>query len=287
MFRRRKLQAKNHRSDAGFTLVEIIFAMVITAFIAVVILKTTENASASLTRTADEVNSNLEVMNFSHNIRFDIAGSYDVFAFGTAAPSSSTLYSTATAGTPTSYNVECSSYWDSGSNSWELDSTSQVVRSLFTIKEKYFTPLPSDAETSNFYEPANTVWYGYEIRRAAVQNNQPLPKYQLWRVECPDGGPNVGARAHSTNQDKLLMNLGISLNGYNSNGSGNASTLPIPSPTLVNSPISGGSGITSSQTACSPASNCANVLLHCITESGNEVACPVNESSASYAYYRF
>jgi type II secretory pathway pseudopilin PulG len=180
---------KFNASDEGLTLVEILLAIVITAVIGVVIVKTTISSSAALTRTSREVNTNLQVMNFSRTLRYDIAGATDVYVF---------------ANPPSTIQRVCGS---AGIDSlkWQL-SNSGDARTLFTVRvNELIDPgyIPSSDSKPTYIERATGKWYGYEIRRPRAKQN-----FELWRVACDEtnGAPN--SRASWVGNEMLMVELG-------------------------------------------------------------------------------
>lgn len=180
---------KFNASDEGLTLVEILLAIIITAFIGVVIVKTTISSSAALTRTSREVNTNLQVMNFSRTLRYDIAGATDVYVF---ANPPSTLQRVC--GSARIDNVK-----------WQL-SDSQSARTLFTIRvNELIDPsyIPSSDSKPSYIERATGKWYGYEIRRPRANQN-----FELWRVACDETNGAPSARASWVGNESLMVELG-------------------------------------------------------------------------------
>jgi len=217
-------------------------------------LKTTTNASTALTRTADEVNSNLEIMNFTHDLRYDIAGSLNVYAFGSTAPASNLnlCHSTTDA------------RWNKGANdsaaagtTWDLTSkNSAVARTLFTVEENQVN-YDASSSTTNSYIPPTIAWYGYEIQRLPLTTD-PKAVFGLYRLVCPNVLNANGNQPGAPTSQKLLVTLGNNINPATTGGQ----SAPSDAPTLF----------------------CADSTT---TDGTLPAACPVSASTLQYDYYNF
>ena len=184
----RKSHFAFHSRQEGLTLVEVLFALIITSFVALVIAKTTISASAALSRTSREVNTNLQVMNFSRNLRYDIAGSTDTYVFSSTAPTGQTRL--------------CSS---GGTSKWDIG-VAGGVRTLFTVRVNELIDssyVPSSTSAPSYIEKATGKWYGYEIRRPLAKES-----FQLWRVTCDETNAAPVNRTDWTGNEMLLVDLG-------------------------------------------------------------------------------
>ena len=82
-----KLKALN--SDSGMTLIEVLLALIITAFISVVIANVTMGASRSLQVTAEEAINAQQSVVFSQRLKADISNSVSLYVFTQNKPSDS------------------------------------------------------------------------------------------------------------------------------------------------------------------------------------------------------
>lgn len=222
---RRKLN-----SDSGFTLVELIVAASITALIAVVIVRIAADSSKGLERSLSELKSNSQVVNFVRNIRYDISGSTDLFAFDKNTP------------TAAAQNYLCSS-WTSA-KSWTDPAAGNFVRELFSVAIndlEYVASQPVDGNSSLPFLPVVRRWAGYEIRG---DNGN----YSIWRVSCKDSGGTPDAITDS----RKLIDLGSNLDP-NVAGTGVPTVVGVPDPWFT---------ITCNNVVCPTASSTATLTSY-------------------------
>lgn len=196
-----KLKSLELRSEGGVTLIEVVIATLITSLLSVVLYKTSSNASMALTRTSQQVISNFQIVHFASDLRYNVAGSSDVYTFGT---------------TPAASTGNICSSWDGSTLQWTpLSSYSKIVRPLFSVRVK---DLIYDRTNPNppIYSDSTTVWYGYELRTNYFPGKAKPANFEIWRVTC-DGVTPV----RDANQDRNMLILGSSTNlsTYNPSGS--------------------------------------------------------------------
>ncbi|MFM5905552.1 MAG: hypothetical protein ACKORF_05565 [Micrococcales bacterium] len=155
-------------NDSGITFVEVLMAMAITLFISLLVMRVTFDASKSLDVASARSIANLKVIKFTNQLRYDIAGAFDVFVFGKHRP--------------TGVEAFCSS--DPAGAQWDNSSSQGFVRPLFSIRtvelEQPATPMPA---TENYWVNPVTNLVTYEIR-IAPQKERTKFEYELWRYEC-------------------------------------------------------------------------------------------------------
>lgn len=154
--------------DAGITFVEVLMAMAITLFISLLVMRISFDAAKSLDVATSRSIANLKVIKFTNQLRYDIAGAYDVFVFGKHRP--------------TGVDAFCSS--DALGDQWDNSSSQGFVRPLFSIRtvELDQAPKPMPA-TDNYWVNPVTNLVTYEIR-IAPQKIKTKFEYELWRYEC-------------------------------------------------------------------------------------------------------
>lgn len=195
-------------AEQGFTLLEVIAATVITATLAVVMVRVGIDASKGLGRSANEIKATNQVVNLVRNMRYDVAGSTDLFAFDNKTP------------TAAATSQMCSTY-AATTGDWTNTKATNFVRSLFSLKIndlKYTATEPGTSASPPLFLPTTPIWVGYEIRF----NSQ---TYEFWRVTCADtaGSPTAPDGAAS----KLLLNLGPNLDP-NAAGTGVPTVAGVP-----------------------------------------------------------
>lgn len=184
------LQARGHSRDAsGLTLIEVIVAASLTAFLAVGIGRVFSNLSYGLEIAADRSLSAQMLVKFSSSVKYDFAGARDVVVFGATPPGASSSL--------------CSSWkTDSLASRWTDPSRKDFTLPLFTlqISDTNYDQLSAAAPV---WQPvgSHTTFAGYEIRRSdfASAKKAARPLYQIWRVTCPgpSGSPGVATSPSS------------------------------------------------------------------------------------------
>lgn len=169
--------------DRGFTMVEMLIAILVTAIISVVIMRMFTTASLALNRAADESAAAVQATRFSRLIKYDVSGSDDAFIFGTNYP-------TGTSATGYLNNL-CSSTkgTTTATAKWTADpaGTSDFVRTLFTLRIPTIGYDPASSTTTTFAKDDGTVtglhsrWVSYEVRSGETSKGR---QFELWRVEC-------------------------------------------------------------------------------------------------------
>ena len=169
--------------DRGFTMVEMLIAILVTAVISVVIMRMFTTASLALNRAADESAAAVQATRFSRLIKYDVSGSDDAFIFGTNYP-------TGTSATGYLNNL-CSSTkgTTTATAKWTADpaGTSDFVRTLFTLRIPTIGYDPASSTTTTFAKDDGTVtglhsrWVSYEVRSGETSKGR---QFELWRVEC-------------------------------------------------------------------------------------------------------
>ena len=185
-----RLPKRISRRDDGITFIEVLLAMAITLFISLLITRVTIDAAKSLDVATNRAIANQKVIKFTNQLRYDIAGAYDIFVFGRYRPS----------------DVEefCSS--DSAGAQWDKSSSQGFVRPLFSIRTVELEQLeagPIPASENYWVNPVTNL-VTYEIR-IAPQKVKTKFEYELWRYECSN------VTDTPTETGKKLLDLGGNL----------------------------------------------------------------------------
>lgn len=200
--------------DSGLTLVELLIGITITALIASVLFTIGRDASKQIDGQISGLRASQAVIKLGQKMRYDIAGSVDLYVYGSIAPTTGTFES----------NL-CSSWRQNPvATRWTNVLTTQgFVRTLASIRVKELAL--KDTPTVNYttqrtvkawLEP-RYVWVGYEIRNDAQGPlGVKLPKYSIWRVTCEDvgGSPSatvVAADAFQLTSPEQILELGSRL----------------------------------------------------------------------------
>lgn len=190
------------RKDHGFTLLELLAAVIITSLIVVVIGRTMTDAANGLTRVSNDTLAVQSAMRLSRLLKYDIAGAQDVYVFGASQPvslirvCSSGKAALAAGTTPTQWNVGLA--------------TTPFVRQLFTVKVKEPDSYSPNTSAAPNWQNSKISWVGYELRRAAWDGkSQRQPQFQLWRVVCDSDVSGNPATTPNANPEKMA-DLGLS-----------------------------------------------------------------------------
>lgn len=165
------------KSSYGFTLVELLIALIVTALISISITRVLIDTSANLERLATEASANQQGLQFIRKIQSDFKNSLDIYVFDSNYPSTQSDGSvlTCTNATPAD--------WSSGSQSF--------TRQLFTVVSKKLTDLPPDYTPPTQILTPEVVYIGYEIRLVSTSNSGLTNALELWRNECSSLGGAV------------------------------------------------------------------------------------------------
>lgn len=187
------------RRDTGFTVVELLFAVVITAVLSVAIGRTIDTASAAITRSGGQAVAAAQAVRFTAMLAYDMAGAADVYIFDETAPSNGGRLCTT---------------WASGdSASWTDPTQPNFVRELFTVAIPTVTTPTTPGALSTFLV-SRTQLVGYELRR----QTSTTAKFDLYRVVCD--GDKRSQRMLSFGSDLAAGASGISsMRCYASDGS--------------------------------------------------------------------
>lgn len=150
------------RADTGFTLVELLIAIIIAALITVVAGQVMSTATRNVATTVDNTVAPQAFNRLTNQIKYDVAGATSVYVYGATAPT-------------TAY---CSSKLATAFASWVWTPTgaSAVLRALANIR----IPTPSSGSGNEWLNLSERL-VGYEIRRPAGGASQNL---EIWRIEC-------------------------------------------------------------------------------------------------------
>lgn len=165
------------RSPEGFTLVELLVAVIVTALLALAIGQVMSIATRNVATTMDNTVVPQSTSQLINQIRYDAASALSVTAFGSTAPTSS----------------YCSSKLKSEFSTWvwSPSGSTAVLRSLVNFR----IPTPTTNALATWSELTDKT-IGYEIRREAGGIGRSL---QLWRIEC------VGT---SVTKEAMMLDLG-------------------------------------------------------------------------------
>lgn len=189
----------HHREsiDSGFTLLELLIAVVITSMLMILMGRILTDTSNGMARAVDNNIAVQQVLRLSRMVKYDVAGSEDVYVFGQNYSSSALRCSTATT----------SSNWSPAAQ------TTELIRPLFTIKIRDVSGGSYDrlqrGAPSTFLD-TKYEWVGYELYRAAWLPGTRAPNYEIRRVGCPDTASHTpaGVRANDT---EMMVSLGTAV----------------------------------------------------------------------------
>lgn len=212
------LRAKQHtHRDSGLTLVELLVAVIITGLLASVLFRVASDAGQSLQYQVDSVRNAQSAIRFAQAMRYDIAGSTDVYAYGAPADYAGTG--------PKDRNQLCST-WRSESaeirryhplatalnnDRWtKIDNptSSGFVRTLVSIKIRELIYDRANPQDSTWFEQKN-LWAGYEIRSARPGSSDRPNRYYLWRVTCDSNSSGLPLADIAT--EERMLELGTSI----------------------------------------------------------------------------
>lgn len=154
------------KDSDGFTLVELLAALVITGLVVGAVGSVVTYATKSLDRSVSRATSVASALHTSQMVRYDFAGAQDIFVYGSTAPSTSAIASNFCSSDATLADWGSSSDWQSRTN---------FVRPLFTADVLDLIT----ADPFTWWSNRRTL-VTYEVRRTGL--GQP---YELWRVICP------------------------------------------------------------------------------------------------------
>lgn len=149
-------------SERGFTVVELLIGLVITAILAIAVARVIGVTSEALTTSGDRVVVATQAVRFTTLLKYDMSGASDVFIFDSTVPANT---------------AHLCSDWNSSAASWTDANNVQFVRELFAIQVPSLAPPPTPGPLPGFL-PLNTQLVGYEIRR------QSTGAYDIHRVVC-------------------------------------------------------------------------------------------------------
>ena len=148
--------------DAGFTMVELLMSVTITAILAIAVFRASSTATSGIARDVDVAVSSVQSVRLAQALDYDVAGSADVFLYGADAGVGA--------------NPPCTTWQTGDAAAWRDVDASGFVRPLFTLR------IPTlDERSSAQFLPTTQVRVGYEIRRTASATRA---TYSLTRVVC-------------------------------------------------------------------------------------------------------
>ena len=183
--------------ESGFTLIEMLAALILTGFLSVALVQITNQATNSVSKIGNSAVTVQSAIRFSNVIKYDFSGSQDVYIHSNTQPVQGN-------------NKSCTTFTPAA-NTWSSPTgISPYVRGLFTLRVAEVN-YSTNAEEGPKWQSLTPVWVGYEIRQSAYPIQKTLaPDYELWRVFCDDksGSPSTPVISKS----ERLLNLGNVLN---------------------------------------------------------------------------
>lgn len=192
------------KADSGFTLVEMLIAVVITVLVGQIVVAMTSTATKSLQRASDQLIVAQQAVRLSHYLKFDISSSNDVFIYdSTSAGENDT--NNCRADKWTSKGLDANTQTLSGQTLQQLleFTAATRVRSLFAVQVQdapAYTPAPTpDPSTKIFdYESlrASRYWVSYELHVSRDATHLEAPTVgpdvpgvmSIWRLQCDADG---------------------------------------------------------------------------------------------------
>ncbi|MFM6983823.1 MAG: type II secretion system protein J [Chitinophagaceae bacterium] len=155
-------------NENGFSLVELLIALIVTSIISVPVVRVIIDSSSNLQRVANEAAYNQQALQFMQVLQNDIKDSQDTFIFDQNYPmSTNNLCTSATSET-----------WQTTSNNF--------TRQIATIVSQKLV-YPNNYNNPGFLVPQK-IWIGYEIKRVASSVTGQERAFEIWRNECSSGG---------------------------------------------------------------------------------------------------
>lgn len=189
------------RKDRGLTLVEVLVAVVILGFVALLLSRTLTTASAVLTKTSEGALQSQEIMRWIRLVRQDVQSSKELIVYGKSYPATATTM--------------CSSVRSLGSpaSSWEsLGAANAGTRALMTMQVQEVQYDRGNASSPNTWVEATTLWVGYEVR-SRFNAGAGAQEFSLWRVECGAGAAPVAAPVYQEEISNLDVGIPPSISG--------------------------------------------------------------------------
>jgi len=167
-----KLKSKTLRRVDGFTLVELLIALLITSLISIGVLKVVGTASLGLERSANEAKIGVQAVKFSSQIKYDIASSQDVFIWGQtlSVETQTTALSTLPA--------------DKAMRRCISPPSADTVKKLVTIKLKVLSDSAvaiAALANGDFVNSYRYPLVTYELHQSTSNG---ISHYSIWRVRC-------------------------------------------------------------------------------------------------------
>jgi hypothetical protein len=176
--------------DAGFTIIELLIALLLTIFVSGFLVQITDQATKSIGKISDSAVTVQSAIRYSNLIKYDFSGSQDVYVHSVTPPNATT-------------NKSCNSFV-SGSALWGAPTgLLPYIRGLFTLRVADVS-YDRTSESNLGWQTISYTWVGYEIRQKTYSSvTITKPSLELWRVNCADSS-GIPAAASSANSQKLL-----------------------------------------------------------------------------------
>jgi type II secretory pathway pseudopilin PulG len=176
--------------DDGFTVIELLIALLLTIFVSGFLVQITDQATKSIGKISDSAVTVQSAIRYSNLIKYDFSGSQDVYVHSVTPPNATT-------------NKSCNSF-KSGSALWGAPTgLLPYVRGLFTLRVADVS-YDRTSESNLGWQTISYTWVGYEIRQKAYSSATiTKPSLELWRVNCADSS-GIPATASAAKSQKLL-----------------------------------------------------------------------------------
>lgn len=179
------------KSEDGFTILELLTALVLTSFMSIFLMQITTQATKSVTAIGESAVTVQSAIRFSNIIKYDFSGSQDVYIHSNTQPVQNN-------------NKSCTTFL-SGKSIWSSPTgVLPYVRGLFTLRIAEVN-YSRTSEVSPKWQQLIPTWIGYEIRQRTYQSGKEVvPNFELWRVFCDDksGAPST---PNDLKSEKLII----------------------------------------------------------------------------------
>lgn len=180
------------KNDSGFTLTELLIAVLVTGILTISIGAVVSYASNSLWRSVDNATATQSALRAVRLLRADFSSAKSVLAYPAAAPVFSTI----------SLDACTSSARNGTFVNWPTDTTwdkqAPLVRPLFTL-DVVDLPYDKDADSLGWIQ-SKRLLVTYEIRRSATSK-----PFELWRVTCGSATDASGVLVLSSQEQVVSL----------------------------------------------------------------------------------
>lgn len=152
--------------DGGFTMVELLMSVAITAILAIAVFSATSTASAGIARDVDVAVSSVQSVRLAQALTYDVSGAVDAYVYGVEPEVGA--------------NPPCTTWPPGDATAWRDAQAPGFVRPLFTLR----IPTLDEGSSARFL-PTVQVRVGYELRRSGSDSRA---VYALARVVCDSSG---------------------------------------------------------------------------------------------------